>query len=352
MKKLPEPISFTVHPVMEFIYGLNFIANEEALRRFYTDYDFTPSEVFLQSLEDIKSRLSRFVKSELMYFFDWPDMIHLLGRILLEDVSITEVTDFITRLEQLPEQKLHSYVLSQSLYGINAGDMEETDSDSLMKLLSSADHKPNEIKEKLTECLQNPAEFKARLCFVMTQFYKNCYEPVEQSILSQSLPVKDRYKKLFAEDPDYFNNEFLGKALDMDLKSFVIHISYFTQIRAWMFDVRPQSGIGLISLGIHSEHYPRKVFIKAKVQRFVKLLSDKKRFEIVEYLGKRPHYVHELSSELKLTPPTVCYHLNALLDLNLASASRENNKTFYTLNKAAVKELLDNAREVLLDNEE
>ncbi len=352
MKILQEHTSFTIHPAAEFIYGLNFIANEEALRKFYTDYDFTPSESFLQLLEDIKSRISRFLKSELTYFFDWPDMIHILGRVLLEDVSIRQVSAFIARLEQMSEKKFCSYVLYQSLYGINGEDMEEADPDNLQKLLSSADHKSDEVKEKLAECLQNPSEFKARLCFVLSQFYKNCYEPLEESILSQSLPAKEHYERLFAEDPDYFNNEFFGKALDMDFEEFIVHISYFTQIRAWMFDVRPQSGIGLISLGIHSEHYPRKVFIKAKVQRFVKLLSDKKRFEIMERLGKRPHYVHELSSELKLTPPTVCYHLNAILDLNLVSTNRENNKTFYTLNKAAVKELLDNAREVLLDNEE
>lgn len=68
------------------------------------------------------------------------------------------------------------------------------------------------------------------------------------------------------------------------------------------------------------------------------------------FLYSHFNYVHELSGELELTSSTVCYHLNAMLDLNLVSVNRENNKTFYSLNKATVKELLDHASEILLED--
>jgi DNA-binding transcriptional ArsR family regulator len=174
---------------------------------------------------------------------------------------------------------------------------------------------------------------------------------LEEDLQVKLSASKERYEGLFHDDPEYFNNQYMGKLLEIGYDTLIIHISYFTQIRARIFDVKPQGSTQWISLGIHTEHYPRREFIKSKVQKFIKILSDKKRFEMIELLGKKPHYVHELAAELELTPPTVSYHLNSLTDLNLASIERGNNRTYYFLKKDIVRELLDNAAEILLKGE-
>lgn len=354
-----EQVVFTVHPPVEFIYALHFLANEEFLYKFYQEFDFTPSEAFKDFTVEMKGRLSRFLQSELTYFFKWPDMEHILGRILLENEAVKCVPDFITLMEQIPAKELQFYMIGEALYGESTSDenrvrwkAEAPTADKLKQLVSDIDNKADEDMEKLMECAENPREIKSRLCFLLARFYEKCYGPVEGKILAELSAAKERYDGMFRARPDYFNAEYLGRILDSGYGKFIIHISFFTQIRVRIFNVKPRGDIRLISLGIHSEHYPRKTFIKSKVQKFVKILSDAKRFEIVRRLGKRPHYVHELSTGLKLTPPTVCYHLNTMLELNLVSLERENNKTFYSLNKATVRELLDNASEILLEDHE
>ncbi|MTI54346.1 ArsR/SmtB family transcription factor [Geosporobacter ferrireducens] len=161
--------------------------------------------------------------------------------------------------------------------------------------------------------------------------------------------AKKKYEKLYTDNLSYFIDEYLTALPRENYKNLVIHIGYFTQIRVWSFDINPYKDTQWIFLGIYSEHYPKKKFIKAKVQNFIKILSDKKRFELIELLSKKPYYVNELAAELALTSPTICYHLNYMLDLNLVSLERENNKTYYSLNKAMVKELLTNASAILLN---
>lgn len=350
-----EQVTFTVHPPVEFIYALNFTANEESLYKFYLDFNFSPSEELRLLIEEMKSKLSKYMSNELIYFFEWQDMLHILGRIILENETIKTTQDLIRFIEQICDKELLSYIIRQALYSENDSSQSlvcwsdcQHIAGNIRQLISDMDDKTDEDKEKLMECVENPSEIKARLCLLMTQFYEKCYKPVEHKILIKLESTKEKYERLLHEDPDYFDKEFLGNFSGFKYERMKIHISYFTQIRPWLFHTKPYNDTLWVNLGIYTDQYPRKMFTKVKVQKFVKLLSDKKRFEMVEMLGKKPHYVYELAAALELTPPTVSYHLTSLTDLNLLRIERKNNRAYYSLDREIVRELLKNAEEVLL----
>ena len=355
--KSEQPV-FTVHPPIEFVYALNFIANEESQYKLYLEFNFIPSEDFKQLVEEMKSNLSKHMRNELLYFFEWRDMLHILGRVILENEIIKTVPEFIDFIGNMHEKELLSYIMRQVLYSESSfneslacwNDCEHIFG-NIKQLILDMDDKSDEEKEKLNECADNPLEIKSRLHFLIMQFYERCYKPIEGKLLTESTLAKKKYESLFHADSEYFYREFLSKFQNFEYKKLVIHISYFIQIRPWLFHMKPHNNALWASLGIYTEHYPRKVFITARVQKFVKILSDKKRFEMIELLGKRPHYVSELAAELELTPPTVSYHLNSLMELNLVSVERGNNKTYYSLKKEIVSELLGNAAEILLKEE-
>lgn len=346
---------FTVHPPIEFVYALNSIANEESVYKFYLEYNFTPSDEFKQRAEEMKAGLSKHMKSELLYFFQWEDLPDALSRIIQENDSIESTADLIDFIGHLHEKELISYIMRQVL----CNDLSFSESlacwndcshieGNLKQLIADMEDKSEADKEKLMECVENPLEIKSRLHFLLAQFYERCYKPIEVKLMSELSLARDRYERLFHADPEYFYREFLSKFQDSENTELRVHISYFKQIRLWRFHLKPHNHVLWASLGIHTEHYPRKVFLEAKVQKFVKILSDKKRFEMIELLGEKPHYVHELAAELELTPPTVSYHLSTLSDMNLVSVERGKNRTYYSLNKEIVSELLDNAAEILL----
>lgn len=342
-KATAEQAVFTVHPCIEFVHALSFIANEEARYKFFSDISFAPGDEFKLMIADIKSRLSRFIQSELTYFFTLSDMEDVLLNIFLESKTVSKVPELLELMEQMQPEKLLAYITRQALL------TEAADVNILKQLISDTDSKLEEDKEKLTEFVENTTEMKTRLCFLLRQFYEKCYRPLEDKLLLELTAAKERYEKLFQADPEHFNNEFLGKILAR-YEALIIHVSCFTQIRVRIHDVKPYENKQWTSLGVHTENYPRKAFIKSKAQKFIKILSDNKRFEIIERLAERPYYVNELSAELGLTPPTVCYHLNSMLELGLVSVDRGNNRTFYSLNKDTVKELLEHTSEILLQD--
>lgn len=355
MNPINEKVEFNVHPPIEFVYALTFLANEEELYKFYLEFNFTPSEDFKQTAEEMKGGLSKHMRSELLYFFEWQDMSNILGRIILENDSIKTTAGLIDFIGHLHEKELLSYIMRQVL--CNDRSFSESlacwndcghISGNIKQRIAEMEDKSEADKEKLMECVENPLEIKSRLHFLLVQFHERCYMPIEGRLLAELTLAQERYEKLYHADPEYFHREFLSKFQGFEHSRLVIHISYFTQIRPWLFDMKPHNQVLWVNLGIHTEHYPRKVFITARVQKFVKLLSDKKRFEMIELLGEKPHYVHELAAELELTPPTVSYHLSSLSDMNLVSVERGKNRTYYSLKKEIVGELLDDAAEILL----
>lgn len=357
MISLENNVVFTVNPSIEFIYALNFIANKEALYKFYSDFNYTPAEKFRETAEQMKGKLSRYIQNELRFFFQWEPMKHALGKIIQSNECIESVSSFIELIEQMHENEILSYIISQALYGPNAEasiyrNKNDNMTDKVLKMISDAEDDSTIDKEKLREFAENPLEIKSRLILLMKQFYEKSYKKNESGILSELHKAKGRYENMFSNNYSYFEDEYLSVLPKANYKKLIIHISYFTQIRVWSFDIEPSNDTRWISLGMYSEYYPRKKFTEARVFNFIKILSDKKRFEIIRILSVKPHCVYELASELELTSPTICYHLNYMVDLNIVSLKRENSKTYYSLNKEAVKELLNNAHKILLSENE
>ena len=87
---------------------------------------------------------------------------------------------------------------------------------------------------------------------------------------------------------------------------------------------------------------------------FFKILSDKKRFEIVKYFSKNRWYANELAKKLKITPATMSYHINKLFTLGLINADTDNEnqkKIFYSVNKEKLKEIFIDAYKLLTGEE-
>jgi DNA-binding transcriptional ArsR family regulator len=83
----------------------------------------------------------------------------------------------------------------------------------------------------------------------------------------------------------------------------------------------------------------------------LKLLADEKRFEMIQLLGKKPWYGHELAEALNITPPTISYHISSMMELGLIFLEKESNRTYYHLDKDKLKQLLQLVEKRLFDYE-
>lgn len=70
-----------------------------------------------------------------------------------------------------------------------------------------------------------------------------------------------------------------------------------------------------------------------KINKFLKILSDPKRLEIIRFISNEASYGIELSEKFAISRPTVSHHLEQLRELNLVNVERVKNTKYYSLNK-------------------
>ena len=358
MEKNNDKVTFIVHSVVEFISGLDFLANEKKYCQLFNEYHYEQDEKVKAKVQFMSSNVSRFLEKEIQYFFNLPEIIDVMGRIILENPNLTNVDKLIVYLEKMDARKLLVYILERFYFDnpsqfenimelINNHDKYETIFSFIMRSEATSDT----VKEKLLDIIESPEEIKYRLTLLLRQFYGKCYSPVEDEIIDTLHTSKEKFEKIFKENKVYFYEEYLREYSLKDVNDFVVNISYFVQIGKWKFLTTPENNIEYISIGMHADSYPQSSFQKIKVKKLLKLLADEKRFEMIQLLGKKAWYGHELAEALNITPPTISYHISSMMELGLIFLEKESNRTYYHLDKDKLKQLLQLVENRLFDYE-
>lgn len=78
-----------------------------------------------------------------------------------------------------------------------------------------------------------------------------------------------------------------------------------------------------------------------KIYEIFKILSDKTRLEIVEFLSsKKEGSCSDLSKRFKdLSQPTISHHFNILVKSGIINVRKEGTSHFYSLNRGSLKKM-------------
>ncbi|MCL2718413.1 MAG: helix-turn-helix domain-containing protein [Lachnospiraceae bacterium] len=83
-----------------------------------------------------------------------------------------------------------------------------------------------------------------------------------------------------------------------------------------------------------------------KAARFLKCLSDNTKQNILQQLKKEPLYGSQLAEKLGCTSANISQHMNILINLDVVHVKKENNRVYFHLNKAAIHQHFDTAKEL------
>lgn len=72
----------------------------------------------------------------------------------------------------------------------------------------------------------------------------------------------------------------------------------------------------------------------------LKLLGDESKFEILRCISHRPAYGAQLAKELKLSTPTISYHMQALLNAQFITCEKQNNRLYFQMNRTHMQRFL------------
>ena len=89
--------------------------------------------------------------------------------------------------------------------------------------------------------------------------------------------------------------------------------------------------------------------------KFLKLLADETRLDILNILLKEDSYVEKVACELALTQATICYHLKKMESAGIVNSSRTQYYIIYSLNREIFDkplfELIKNGEEIVNTDE-
>lgn len=354
-------VSFIVSSPVEFIYAAYTVAEYESIVSTYEEEKVEVNIKFKDIVENMRSRISRFLKNEFSYFFEsGHGALGGIGFIACRHVIITNpdigsVNDLLTIIEETPEPELFNIVVKLILQLNRNKQIEEicnwdavgADFESMITLVNDTIIEDSNFKEKILECLENPSETKLRLSLMLSQFYEKFYQPIETEVLSELNQFKISYEKAFSSNPERFTRQYLHTELSTISSKHEIHISFFrhTGYDIW---INRKTDRALACLGAFSDQVFGDEKLKENTILFFKTLSDRKRIDIIDLLTDRAWYVYELAEKLNMSSATISYHLGMLLDLGIVHFERYDHRIYYSLNKDKLKELSDNAIKNLL----
>lgn len=347
------------NPLIEFIITMQTVAREHSLQETIQNHQVLIDPDYMDWAGQMRSKLSRYLQQELTYFIG-DDHFHCQFDFvfiqLFKEHPDASVEKFITLFQQLTETEILATMVEsvfrdrlKGLLGENIEwDYVKQSPDAMLTHMRQWPSETEEIKDKLIECLEHPKETKRRYESMIEQIYENIYKPFAERIHMKCKAGIKKYELLFSEDLE----RNFGSVVKLDPSAIDrttnVHISFMGQV-TMNYERDDRAGYrDWIILGINNDRHFLEDVEREIIEKFLKVLSDKRRLEIVDLLLTKAWYGHELAHELNLTPAAISYHMNFLIEIDLVKLTRSDNRLYYSLDKEKVRSLFDQAKKSIL----
>lgn len=344
-------IKFSLSPALEFACALYILANGRNCLSLSKEIGVEPDQLLLDMGDSGAKVFSRYMQKELSFFMEL-DTCSLSGTnplnalpflAALDNPDIESISELIKHIECSGDEYL-LFLIAKSAIGLKS--YKEYKPELLENYISLLAPQEESLREKLLECLHNPMEMRFRFCLLLKQFYENVYKPFEADINHAIEARVAYYEQQFARDPAAFANDYFRIDINSSEKKPVLYLSLFLQVGSLLFKRKDEPDV--IILGIHSDKRFGQEVMKNRLISFYKLLSDEKRFQLLELISDSPKYVNELAELLDLAPSTVSHHLSYFIRSDIVLAKRDEHRLYYSLDHKKVRELFNRSIKIFL----
>ncbi|WP_053372484.1 ArsR/SmtB family transcription factor [Paenibacillus sp. FJAT-27812] len=359
-EEIVERLRFSYHEQIEFMSAVTIVAQFEHIKEFAREVHFSIDDELTDMVEAANASLSKHVRGEMAVFFsenmfkgklDYV-MVHVYLR-HREQLGTPE--DYLASYRAMPANELVSH-LAAAIYSDEK--MEWTmghdwseiskDGELLYKLAAASELSDHAEHETLLEHIRYPEEYKQRTLFLLEQFYRYAYLPIRDRLRELGEAGAEKYKALFKEKPEQAIRDVAKMDAELIDKETDIHVSYFAQVRVSIHRDDQAGQAHLVVLGVNNDAFAWQREDQETIERFLKVIADKRRLEMIELLHSKNYYGNELAQALGLTPAAISYHTNMLFDLNLIHLIKSDNRIYYELDKEKIAYYWEQTKRVLL----
>jgi len=344
-----SPVSFQFNPVLELITAMYRTANFNLFNEVYTEYRVPLDEDVVCWIREMEQRLSPFMRRELNHFFKLDhshadQAFHQLAFSENHGCTIQSLFDKVAKIHEGTIVKYMAEDISDEntresfLNLLNDEGFQNTRLNTV-GTMTSEDITSNYAKDRVNECLADLLETKSRFKALIHAFYVRSYAHFEERIISKYDKAIPGFEKLFADNQESFFIDYLGMPCHMFQKDVLIHVSVLTQYGSFVSLNTSLPVPHYVRLGINIETAVKRNSESEVLEKFCKVISDKNRLEIIRLLTNRPWYGQELAKHLTISPAAVSYHMGFLHAVDLITLKRADQKGYYVLDKAHLKNL-------------
>lgn len=356
---IKKKMQFGYWEPLEFIAAISMAAKAEYIPALARDIQFIPDQQFTEMLEQVLSQLSGHVKRELSCYFG-KTMIYdrldaVLSQVFYDNDQIETAETFLARYHE-QDPLLLAAMLAESMYahtspnwrGDFSFDEVSRNGELLIRLVQDNPLADEQYLAELLEAVTYPDEFKLRTELLLHAFYNHGFVAIRDSLQKLGLEGAAAFESYFLEDPEKAFSEIASSDPGLIIKDTRVHISYISQVRVDFRHFEAQDHPSWLILGHRNHALAMQREDKGTVEQFLKVISDKRRLEIIELLKQSNRYAGELAQLLALTPAAINYHTNLLIDLGLIRITRSDNRIYYVLDRDRLGSFMDLSKDMLL----
>lgn len=358
--KAVERLHFSYHEYIEFITAVTLVAQADHMKDFARELHFPLDDELLTMVETAKSRLSRHMRSEMSVFFGdnmfKGKLDYVLVQVYLGNRETLRTSEqFIACYRAKPSIELVSH-LAAALYSDeklawtkgHEWSLIISDAELLEQLVEESKLPDQAEHEALLEHIRYAEEYKQRSLLVLEQFHQRVYSPIRDRLRELGEAGTAKYKALFVDQPERAIREIMRSDSDLIDKETDVHISYFSQVQVCIHRDEQEESRHLVILGVNNDAFVWQREDQETIERFLKVIADKRRLEMIELLQHKNYYGNELAQVMSLTPAAISYHTNMLFDLNLIHLIRVDNRIYYELDKEKIGYYWEQTKRILL----
>lgn len=350
------------HPLWEFLYAMAILASdeeqeiEEACQKLH-------KEEYWNCFCDIKQEMTDYMKSELQFYFaDSNTICDGIGQIIMHNMLVEHTEwekpeQLIDGIRDADNLKLTQILASNAYYEVKSQFMEEQDwweqiqnnPEELCKTIEELKFEKKERKERFLQCMKNTDELKLRLSMLLEVFLSRSLRTIFESLPDKMQPFVQKYQREVDKDPSAFFRKYFVSGLPKKEGIVWIDVSYFRMLSGDFWGKRTKGSDWHI-LGCYAKEYEDSQVGQEHIFGFLKAIGEKNRLQIIELLRKDACYVNEIAEKMKMTAPTVSYHLTQLQTYGIVDYERYDHRYYYHLNLDKLEEWLEKVKEYYRTN--
>jgi len=309
------------------------------------------------------AKLSTGMKEDVHDFFAPMAVPLLLSELANGSPLLDNFSAFIGWVSSIPEETIAGAIANALRWEARyaAGDpglslhIQMADDAMLLEVLSGirahrgCDPRISEERgQQVLRLLRDPSEFKARLVYLLIQFWENHFKS-EYAACARMIAqnIEYHHERVYEQEFLQFYQRVTSQRLQAKDRN------YFPSVRRITFIPSCHCGANVTAIALDREGEQLAIFYNCRVPGHaggariaiqelyapLKALADETRLEILTLLDGRERYGQELVDLLDVGQSTVSRHLRLLVDSGVVLERRERGMKFYRINEDVLSDL-------------